>query len=243
MLAAWKDGSTHAAKVGLFDTVSSWVVPVNGALDSSLDTLYESWVSVGRAYPTLFTKYNLDYDDEALKRDPELLKRVGDDVRRRFWNLESWERDLIVATNPTLAANLITTWEWAPSAPHTIPGRDVPYRFGIGDTETTSQAMAQHEAFVKKGWVIPRDTSRRPFEIVGRALTARQNIGRELYTSAMEETNDFIWNNVVSPESKATLETVLTAFPVLERIGITMSVLCGQSGAASERSSSMMPWS
>lgn len=221
IMAAWKDGNTHAMQVNLFDNFSSWVVPVSGALDSSLDTLYGTWIDVGRSYPDFFSMSELSMSDQALQSDPALVKGLGDDVRRAFWKLEPWEREMIVATNPTLAANLITTWEWSGAAPMDLPGRDVPYRFGVGDTTTQAQTLGQHSAYVRMGWVRPRDTSSRGYEIVGRAITARQNSATTLYESAAAETNEFLWANVVTPETKDMLDNVLASFPVFDRVGIT----------------------
>lgn len=223
LLAAWRDANQETAKFNLRDNFFRWAVPVRGGLDPSLDELYEAWVGAARSFPDLLGGGRLgSYTNEQLQDNPDLLKSVGDDIRRQFYDtLAPWERELIIATNPSLAINMISTWEWAPDAPFDLPDRDGLYRIGVSTEDVNlEEALARHNIYVQRGWVVPGDSALRGHNILGRVLEARQNSARTLYESTAKEMNDILWEAVVSDESKGILEFALQD-PVIQSIGIT----------------------
>ena len=222
LAAAWRDANQDAAQLGLYDNLSSWGVPVRGALDPSLDELYGVWIQTAQANDSIFDIAQFaGISEEQLKLDGDLLKQYGDSIRRQFFLLPGWQREALIAANPTLAVNMVSTWEWSDQAPLDLPDRDAPYAVGRSSVDgSLGESLDRHNVYVQRGWVVPRDTATRGFHILGRALSARQNSARQLYEFSAEAMNDLLWNGVVSAESKAALDIAL-ALPEFERLGIT----------------------
>lgn len=218
LAAAWRDGNQAAATLGLTDNLSSFAVPVRGANDPSLDELYNVWIDVARSQPDIF---GTTASDSALKGNDALAKQTGDRARRIFYELPGWQRELLIAENPTLAVNMISTWEWSTSAPLSLPDRDVAYAVGRSSVDgSLGESLDRHNVYVQRGWVVPRDTAVRGHQILGRALSARQNIARTLYEESAATMNDVIWEAVLSEESRSNLD-LLVNLPEFTNIGIT----------------------
>lgn len=221
IMDALSESHKRSAVMNFTDVASGWLVPVRGPLDTNLDELYNVWIDAVRSNPEFFPNTQLPSDD-FLRGDQELLLRTGDDIRRNFFNLEPWQRDLLVAANPTLAVNLVGSWTWSESAPADLPGREFAYSTtnSATDDPSLSARLDRHNVYVQHGWVIPRDASTRPAEILGTAVEARLNSTEQLYEFTATTMNDVIWENFVSEDSIHTLNAALTD-PYLERLGIT----------------------
>jgi endonuclease YncB( thermonuclease family) len=86
--------------------------------------------------------------------------------------------------------------------------------------QNLSQQLDRHNIYVRRGWVVPGDSAMRGHQILGRVLSARQNSARTLYETAAAEMNNFLWDEIVTDESKQLLELTVTD-PMFDRIGIT----------------------
>src|SRR5690606_9114259 len=220
ILAGLRDADLAAAGATLSQTVGSWAIPVRGALDTNMDQLYKPWVSSARRHLDFF---DLELpSDDALQADQQLLLRIGDDIRRQFFNLEPWQRQLILATSPELAANMVQVWQWSPSAPRNLPGRDMAYRT-VGsspDDMSLSASLERHSIYVNRGWVIPRDSYLKPYDIIGTHLAARNDITEHVYTVVAKQMNDIRWDNFVSENTKRMLDALIQD-PRLQDLGVT----------------------
>lgn len=220
ILGSLYEADRQAAIQSGWSSLQSWLVPVRGALDTNLDEVYQSWVRSARNYDDLF---NLDDPgDEVLANNGQALQRLGDNIRRQFFALPQWQRDVIVATNPELAFNLVQSYEWSSTAPDYLPGRDIPYRtVGSSPTDQSlSAALDRHAVYVQRGWAVPRDSRTRPHEAIGMALSARDDVTRFIYESSAERLNDLRWEEAVTEDTKLRLQFMLDETPHLGRLGV-----------------------
>lgn len=178
-----------------------FMAPVGSRESSAVLELQDLWVEAGTTFGDYFGEIQgYDLDDENSRR------RYADAVRNKFYDLEDWERDLLVVQQESLAANLIGSWKWAPRAKDdAVPGWDQPYRTSGGE-----EALALHENLVNLGYVEPR-TIDKVLLTTGIWDSAVRNTIKRAYEGQVESINDLLWENFVSPESVAVLELLLSS--------------------------------
>src|SRR5690606_35577064 len=133
-----------------------------------------------------------------------------------------WQRQLILATSPELAANMVQVWQWSPSAPRNLPGRDMAYRT-VGsspDDMSLSASLERHSTYVNRGWVIPRDSYLKPYDIIGTHLAGRNEISERVCTVVDEQMNGSRCDYFVSENTKRVLDALIPD-PRVQDLGVT----------------------
>jgi endonuclease YncB( thermonuclease family) len=189
----------RASQAHLAESSVRYMVPVGNRFDSSLGEIQDVWIDAAQFE-------NLSY---LLPGDPERmtdqqLRQTANDIRDAFFKLDPWERDALVVQQPSLAVNMVGSWEWTANAINeNLAGTDYAYRTGGSPSE-----LALHESLVKRGYVRPVQPIERARRILGVIDAAKKSAAKELYTTQVNEVNTLLWEAVPEQE-KAKLAWVL----------------------------------
>jgi hypothetical protein len=212
LMALAQEADNRVAGSHALETVSRFIVPASNQYDTALSDIFDVWVEASQSFPVLQVRPSLaDADLE----DPEIRRQYANDVRRAFFELPTWQRDLYVAMQPSLAVNLVGSWDWTPSAKQAgIEDTDLPYRTG-----GTDEDLARHQAYIDAGYVRPVVPIERAKRIVGYMQAAKENAAKYIYESLATDINDFIWENV-SDDTMNILSGVMTNTAFTDRWAI-----------------------
>jgi endonuclease YncB( thermonuclease family) len=195
---ASRDASTaHLAKVG-----SRVLIPAQNKFNTSLDEITDVWIEAAGQFPDLGVRpgfENLDLTDEDNKRT------YANDVRRAFFALPQWRRDLYVAQYPQLAVNLVASWKWTESALNDL-GIEGQFTYR---TDGTDEGLARHQVLIDQGYIMPIEPMTRAYQIFGLMRSSRENAVKEVYSLSAQNINEYLWSTTVSEKSLALMEWVL----------------------------------
>lgn len=198
-LAQQADG--RASGSHLAETLTRWIVPMNNRFDQSIADILDVWVDAAESFPELVPGKPLD------ESDPASVRQYANDVRKAFFDLPPWRRDLMIAQQPTLAVNLVSSWEWTESAVSAnLPNVDKSYRTG-GSSEDSSR----HQYYVEQGFVRPLQPLERARRILGMMFAAKDSAAKEMYTTQAGVVNDTIWEVGIAPDTMAMLENAVAS--------------------------------
>lgn len=215
MLAALaNEADSEAAKANLFENVSRFALPTNNKYNGELDEIHQVWLDAGTNFPELAGVSNFDPD----KATPEERRQVAGDVRSAFFDLPQGERDRLITEQPSLAVNLISSWEWTDKA-HRDNAVDTSSGYR---TDGSRSGLIRHDTYIERGFVRPLSPQERGKRIVGLILSAKESTAKRLYEVAAANVNDLLWKAVsVDPETTGMLQGLLNTFPQLsDELGI-----------------------
>lgn len=187
MMGIVSDANKAASSSHFMETMGRWTVPAKTKWDATGAELQQVWLDAASKFPEIFTaKPGLSLDTQEGKR------QFAGDIRNEFFDLEGWERDLLVAAYPALAVNMVSAWDWTPKAiDANLPNSDLPYSTG-----GTPADMLRHDYYVNNGFVRPIQPAHRARLIVGQVAEARDNAIKQLFTFVANDVNDFIWSQI-----------------------------------------------
>lgn len=189
----------RASGAHLSEHAVRFMVPANNRFDASLAEIQDVWIDAAQ-FESLAHLLPGDPD----RMTDEQVRQAANDIRSAFFQLDPWQRDVLVVQQPSLAVNMVGSWEWTPQAINeNLEGTDYAYRTG-----GTPVDLARHEALVKRGLVRPVQPIVRARRILGVIDNAKKSAAKELYTTQVAEVNKLLWEAVPADE-KAKLEWVL----------------------------------
>jgi len=187
-------GGLHAVSKAM-----RWFFPARITVDYGTDEIYDIWLAAGDKFPELLPSGAAD--PLGLTEHEDKIA-MGSDIRRIFFEQPTWKRDLMIATYPQLAINLISSWKWTDVAIAQIPdAARSTYRIGSSEED-----LARHNEYVERGYVRPIQPSEKILHVIGMIQAARHDAPKHLYTSVVDDVNEYLWNSVVTPDTKAMLE-------------------------------------
>ena len=131
-------------------------------------------------------------------RDPknmnaEDLRTLSADIRKEFFDLEPYQRDILVVLQPSLAVNMVGSFEWTANAVNlNLEGVQESYRTGGSKTE-----LALHESLVRRGIVRPIQPITRERRIWGVEDRAMKSAAKELYTTQADKANEELFTFII----------------------------------------------
>jgi len=159
--------------------------PVGVKFDASWDQLEDVWLN---GMDTL----GLELPAHMGTNSPEQRKNAAAWVRSQYHNLPDWERDLAVATNESLAVNLVSGWKWSSDGMGAqVPGNDKPYSTG-GSTAD----FARHNAYKDQGYIEPMTPRELYTNIVGTILQSKERAAKAAYEEAVNIANAERWDDL-----------------------------------------------
>jgi hypothetical protein len=198
--------------------LTRWVVPAKSDFDTALDEIYDVWIQAGNQFPDIASSSPIDRIDGATADE---RRRLGDDVRRNFFDLPQWKRDLYIAQYPQLAVNLVASWEWTRRGEVDM-GRDATVTYRV---EATNEGMARHQQYIHDGYIRPVAPLARVYQTVGLIHDTRRRVAKDIYTQTAASINDLIWEKMVPPVDKVNMEswlnTEVDGRTYGERMGVT----------------------
>jgi len=197
-----KSASGNIAEQG-----SRFLLPANNKFSGDLDMIHDVWVTAGQAFPDLGVDPN--FDDATAT--PEQRKQYASDVRRSFFNLPQTSRDRFIVEQPTLAVNLVSTWEWTDKAhAQGVDGTELSYR-----TDGSRKGLALHDVLIRSGMIRPLEPIERARRILGLHFAAKENTAKQIYTEMAGQVNNVMWEQIVDDETKTLLDQMLQEVPKL----------------------------
>jgi hypothetical protein len=196
------DSVRAAAGESLAKTVFNWALPTRSKFDESVTALYNVWAEAGQRFPEALDP-NPDFDPTRPGVSPQEIYEYGNKVRQRFYDAPDWQRQAWIAAYPEIAINVVSTWEW------TDLGRSQLGVEGRYVTENTKEWKINHEAYVRQGYIKPKDPAVRIREVLARVAKARRDTLGNAYKFQVEAINEWQWNEFVSDDTKAYLEGLL----------------------------------
>lgn len=185
---------SHAA-----EAVTRYMAPVGHDFDATIAEIEDVWLSASKFDQLAPSLRGRDIED--LTDDQR--RQVANDIRSTFFSLPAWERDMLVVEQPSLAVNMIGSWEWTPKAINeNVDGTQYAYR-----TAGTPAALARHDTLVQKGYIRPVQPIVRARRILGVIAAAQKNLAKELYETQTGEINTLLWE-AVPEEIKAQMQWV-----------------------------------
>lgn len=191
-------------------TLTRAVLPISAQYDTSLEQIQDVWLTAAERFPEDLRPTHV----QQIRNDDD-RRQAADDIRRQFFRLPQWKRDLYIAEYPALAVNLVGGWEWTPLAINELPEAQVAYRTG-----GTPEDLAQHQAYIDNRYIRPIQPLARAHRILGLMQASKESAAKRIYEFTAQDVNRFLWESVVSPEVKGALEQVL-ASPFAQDRGYT----------------------
>ena len=174
----------NAGQAHLAESVLRMMAPIGSEFSAALGEIEQVWLD-SAAFPELA---HLLRGDPANMTDED-RRTAANDIRTEFFALEQWERDAMVVQQPSLAVNVVGSWEWTPEAMNeNVPGTTASYRTG-----GTKMDIAKHEALVRQGLVRLVQPIVRARRILGTIDNARRSVAKELYVTQVNIINDSLW--------------------------------------------------
>ena len=191
----------NAGNAHLQETFWRFMAPVSHQFDGSIAEIQDVWLDATQ-FPELAY---LNVGDPESMTD-EQRRQAAADVRSAFFSLDGWQRDALVVQQPSLAVNMVGSWEWTAEAINqTLEGTDYAYRTG-----GTREDLARHEALVRQGLVRPVQPIVRARRILGVVNNAKRDAAKALYSNQVDQVNDLLWGFAeVDEEVVNMLELVL----------------------------------
>lgn len=181
------DANQAASLTHFGETMGRWGFPAKTKWDATGAELQEVWITAAGEFPDI-----LDVEPEMSLDTQEGKRQYAADIRNRFFDLSGWERDLLIASHPSLAVNMVSSWDWTPKAVDAaVPGSGLPYATG-----GTPADMLRHDYYVNNGFVRPIQPVERAKLIIGQVAEARDNTVKQLYTFVTQDINDVVWEAV-----------------------------------------------
>lgn len=196
------EAGKRSSAAHLSETVSRKVLPIAFDFDETLDQINGVWVDTGAQFGDVL---GLGPDwKPADPTDEEAVRQQAADVRTAFFNLEQWQRDLVVAQNPSVAVNLVSSWEFTPLGISEL-GVEAASAYR---TDGTRVSRARHQLYVDNNYIRPIEPITRILRIVGLQQASKESAAKEAYTATAGYVNDQLWEGMVSDDTKATLESI-----------------------------------
>ena len=182
------------------ETVARYMAPVNATYDTALHEIQDVWFDVDAL---MQTSHLGGQDPENMTAEDR--RTLANDIRTDFFALENWQRDALIVRQPSLAVNVVGSWEWVPAARNAnLSGTDYSYRPG-----GSRKDLARHETLVRRGLIRPAVPVERAKRIIGTIHNATVNTAKALYESELETVNTQLWEERVSDGTKLQLELLL----------------------------------
>lgn len=202
LLALSHEADNRVAGSHAMETITRWIIPASNQYETAVHEIFDVWIDAAGTFPELAVRPDLANAD---MDDPDIRRQYSNDVRKAFYELPTWQRDLFVAQQPSLAVNLVGSWDWTPSAKQAgIEGTDTVYRSG-----GTKDDLARHQAYVDSGYIRPVVPIERAKRIIGLMQGAKENAAKTIYESQASAVNNVLWTQVVSDDTRALLDRVL----------------------------------
>lgn len=195
------EADEKAAKGNLSEQISRFVAPATSKFSGELDQIYDVWITAGSTFPELAGVADFDADSAT----PEERRQYADSIRSAFFDLPPTKRDRYIVEQPTLAVNLISTWDWTDYAEDRgIAGTEIAYR-----TDGSKEGLTKHDLYIKQGFIRPLSPQERIRRIIGVYYASKESTAKRIYEEAASDINEARWEFVVSPQTKASLESFL----------------------------------
>ena len=184
-----KSGTAHAA-----NTVFRQLLPARGQFDTANDELAQVWVKAAQDNPSIAPEGL----GQVNMNDPHAVAEAVDNIRNKFWDLPQADRDRLVIQNPSLAVNMVGGWQWSKKAHEQLPNQTkTPYT-----SSGTEEGLAQHQAYIKQGYIEPLAPGQIGFYVLGTYYAARDRLAKSVYTSVVDDRNQYIWDNFMPDAAK-----------------------------------------
>lgn len=205
MMDLLREASSEAALSNILESATRFGLPISNKYSGNLDEVQDVWVRTGQT----FFEVGQDQTFDPEKASPAERREYAGDVRKAFFELDQTTRDRLVAEDPTIAVNLVSSWTWTDAAVDRGIDTSLPYRTS-GDLDS----LARHQVYIDSGMVRPLPLIERARRIVGLALAAKESTAKRVYEKTADIVNDYVWEN---EGSKATplLQKILNAYPRL----------------------------
>jgi hypothetical protein len=195
------EADKRASGTHLGTSALRWMAPVKHKFQASLAEIEQVWLDAG-SFEALQHLMPEGADPERMT--DEQRRQVANDIRSAFFRLEPWQRDAMVVEQPSLAVNMVGSWEWTPKALNeSLDGTKYAYRTGGTPVE-----LARHETMVRMGYVRPVQPIVRARRIIGVIDNAKRSAAKTLYEEQLNQVNTLLWEAVPENE-KAKLAWVL----------------------------------
>lgn len=193
-----KASAAHGSEVAL-----RFMAPVKSDFDASLAEIQDVWTDA-LSFPELEHLAPEGVDIKNLSAEQH--RQLAADVRSAFFSLEDWQRNALVVQQPSLAVNMVGSWEWTQNAENKgVEGSDRAYRSG-----GSKKDLARHEALVRQGLIRPVQPIMRARRIIGVIDQARRSSAKQLYQHQVDTVNDALWSIASEdPKTKTMLDLVL----------------------------------
>jgi endonuclease YncB( thermonuclease family) len=196
-----QEASGQASGMDILGKGISWALPVSLRQLGPTQEVQNMWIDAARQLPELAVPEleNLPLDSA------DRLSAVADAVRRKYFRLEDWERDLLIAQYRPLVTAEIGMWQWTQDAIDAgIAGTEGPYRTG-----NTRADQARHDLYFQRNLITTAQFIPRFMRMVGASATARDRSAIKVWSEMSTARNDFAWDNVVSEETKQAMQWLL----------------------------------
>lgn len=202
LLALSHEADNNVASSHALETVSRMVFPASNQYETNLHEIFDVWVEAADKFPELAVRPSLANVD---LEDPDLRRQYANDVRKAFFDLPSWQRDLFISQQPSLAVNLVGSWDWTPSAVQAgLDGTETVYR-----SSSTPEGRALHQAYVDAGYIRPVVPIERAKRIIGLMQASKESVAKKIYEYTAEQVNDAIWEQAVGEDSRRIIDAFL----------------------------------
>lgn len=197
------EADKRASRSHGLETFMRRAMPASWDFDESLDQIYSVWRDVGEQFGDM-----LGLPENWQPADPgdfEAQRQQANDIRSAFFDLPQWRRDLLIAQNPAIAVNLVSSWEYTPLgiASLGIEETATSYR-----TDGTRAGILRHQQLVDNGYIRPIEPITKAQRILGLQQAAKDASVKEIYTKTAEFVNEQLWEGLVSDETKALLDQI-----------------------------------
>ena len=189
----------NASRGHLTETVVRGLSPIKAVYDTALHEIQDVWFDADGIMP-----FGQLEDRNPANMTAEDRNQVADDIRTSFFALPSWQRDALVVQQPSLAVNIVGSWEWVPAAINEgLEGTQYSYRAG-----GSKEDLAQHKLLIDRGLIRPNVPLDRARRILGTIRAARVNTAKALYENQLTIVNDVIFD-LIPDEVTEQLQSVL----------------------------------
>lgn len=192
------------------ETLTRSLLPAQTQFDTTSAELQSVWITASNEFPE-FLEVQGPYNEDT----EEGRRAKAADIRDAFFKLDNWQKDAMVTANPTLAVNLVSSWDWTPKAINEVfPGTDKAYSTG-GEPEN----LLRHDYYVQHAFVRPVQPTDRVRLITGQVGAARESSIKFIYEEVAKDVNDIVWEEfVVGTRIEPFLEQIVEDYGV--RLGV-----------------------
>ncbi|MCI0526682.1 MAG: hypothetical protein L0Y56_04420, partial [Nitrospira sp.] len=112
LMALAAEADRKASSNHLAETISRYMAPVRNVYDAELAEIRDVWIDAGDLEPFIHLMEGRD----PRRMSNEDLRSLANDIRTAFFKLPAWQRDSLIVQQPSLAVNLVGSWDWTPQA-------------------------------------------------------------------------------------------------------------------------------